>query len=111
MQGEPGCFGWNGYRCVALHGACPGREECHFYKPAGQAEKERLRAYESSGEARERYERYDKKYWLMQIGDEFITENKEAILRIFCCRDLAKRLRRMDAGAVGEARMMLEEEE
>ncbi len=107
MHGEPGCFGWNGSGCVPLRERCPGKEKCRFYKPAVQAEKERLQAYESAGAARSRYERYDKKYWLMEVTDEFITDNGEAILQICRYRDLARRIRNGDGKAADEARRIL----
>ena len=104
MHQEPDCFGWDGTGCIALWGECEGKKNCKFYKSKDVLEEERLTIYEAS---QKKYARYDKKYWLMKINDEFISHNEEKIAEIRYMRHLREHIIAGDADAAKQARQFL----
>lgn len=101
-----GCFGWTGRRCIGLSVEKP-VEACKFYKTVTEAEKERLKILDAHMKAAERYERGNKRYWLMDISDEFLAVNADDLDRICVYRSLARAVARGDEDAVRRAREML----
>ena len=101
-----GCFNWTGARCVGLTVNSP-VEHCRFYKTAKEAEVERLEALDANAKAAERYERGNKRYWLMDISDEFLAVNADDLDRICAYRSLAKAVARGEEDAVKRARELL----
>ena len=102
-----GCFGWTGARCRGLSVDEP-VDTCKFYKTAREAEEERLEILDTNEKAAGRYERGNKRYWLMDISDEFLAVNADDLDLIAAYRSLAKAVARGEKEAVRRAREMLD---
>lgn len=101
-----GCFNWTGSKCKGLTVDEP-IGPCNFYKTVHEAQEGRLDALDASGQDRDRYDRGNKRYWLMDISDEFLAVNAGDLELISQYRSLARKIGMGDRDAAEAARRIL----
>ena len=101
-----GCFSWTGTRCIGLTIEEP-IEWCKFYKSVMEAEKDRLSALDATGGKKDRYERGNKRYWLMDITDEFLSSHADELDLLYSYRSLRKEVEQGNPDAITRAKALI----
>lgn len=97
------CFSWTGNRCAALTVEEP-VTSCKFYKTVKEAERGRLATLDTESK---RYERGNKKYWLMDITDEFLAIYANDIKKLYDYRGIIQGVEAGDPEAIRKAKAIL----